>query len=120
MDRITSAFAVRSFSDRRAAFAELHRVLMPGGRGVILEFSPPANGFLDSIATGYVRIVIPFIGGVVSGDRDAYRYLSQTIMAFPSPDGIAAELKAVGFSGIASQRLTGGVTVLYTFDRPDA
>ncbi len=120
VDRIASAFAVRNFSDRHRAFGEFNRVLVPGGRGAVLEFSPPQDGLPGSVAALYVRVLIPFIGGWISGDPDAYSYLARTIMAFPSPGEIVAELKSAGFENVIAQRLIGGVTVLYTFDRPDA
>lgn len=117
VSHLSAAFSVRNFNDRAAAFREFHRVLRSGGRGAIIEFSPPDRNFSGRLIRWYIRHVIPCAGSVISSDREAYRYLSRTIMEFPLPELIEAELESSGFFEIRYRRLIGEVTCLYSFKR---
>lgn len=119
VERVVSAFVLRNVSDRRAAFREVERVLARGGKGALIDFSPPHRSPLGLVVSLYVRYGIPLVGGVISGDPDAYRYLSRTILDFPSPEIVAGELVATGLEGVNWRRLGGGVAVLYTFRKRD-
>jgi demethylmenaquinone methyltransferase/2-methoxy-6-polyprenyl-1,4-benzoquinol methylase len=117
-DRLVAAFAIRNFADRSLVLKEFFRVLAPGGMGVIIEFSRPKPNLWGRCASTYVRWIIPLVGGIVSGDRAAYRYLTDSIMRFPLPEGMVAELEGAGFVSVSARRLTGGIAVLYQFRRP--
>ncbi len=112
-DLITVAFGVRNFSDRNAGLAEMYRVLRPGGRILVLEFSLPENKFIRSVYLIYFRRILPFLAGLVSRQPDAYYYLNRSVEAFPDCDTFSASLKAAGFQRIALQHLTFGIATLY-------
>jgi len=113
-DVVTVAFGVRNLPDRAANFAEAYRVLKPGGRYVILEFSRPRFAPFRAVYHGYLRYGIPTIGGLITGDRDGFVYLNDTIRAFPAQAALAAELRAAGFSAVSWRNLTGGIVALHT------
>jgi len=119
VNRIMSAFVLRNLSDRSSTFSELNRILKPGGRGVVMDFSPPERTIWGGMAYAFIKYGIPGLGGLISGDFPAYRYLSRTILAFPKPEVIAEELKTAGFSSVRYRRLIGGVNVLYSFRKVD-
>ena len=82
-DVITMAFGIRNVPDIDSAFREMHRVLVPGGQVFILEFSLPTNKLIRTLYLFYFRHILPFIGGIISGDRRAYHYLNQSVENFP-------------------------------------
>lgn len=120
IDRVLSAFVLRNLTDRLQTFRECFRVLKSGGRGAFIDFSTLCNGSMWNPVNVHLKFVLPVIGGLLSGDIAAYRYLSRTIMAFPQPSTIYKELAEAGFTNISYKRLFGGVAVLYTFMRIDA
>jgi len=111
-DAATISFGLRNMADRHKCLSELHRVLRPGGRLWVLEFSQPYR-WLRPFYYLYLRYALPLIAAVVTGDRGAYDYLCGSISAFPSHEGITAEMKAAGFAGITVERLTGGIVALH-------
>lgn len=113
-DVATVAFGVRNLPDRAANFAETLRVLKPGGRYVILEFSRPGFAPFRGAYHAYLRHGIPAIGGLLTGDRPGFIYLNDTIRAFPPQPALAAELRAAGFSVVSWRNLTGGIVALHT------
>ncbi len=96
-DAVSCSFGFRNFADFKRGLEEFYRVLQPGGRCVILEFPPPPENLLGQLYTVYFRHVLPFIGGVVSGKPEAYKYLPESVMAFPKPEALAALMREVGF-----------------------
>lgn len=112
-DVVTVAFGVRNFPDRAANFREVLRVLRPGGRYVLLEFSRPANSAWRALYHFYLRTMIPLIGGLVTGDRGSFVYLNDSIRAFPAQEALAAELRAAGFSSVTWHDLTGGIVAVH-------
>jgi demethylmenaquinone methyltransferase/2-methoxy-6-polyprenyl-1,4-benzoquinol methylase len=113
-DVVTVAFGVRNLPDRERNFAEVLRVLKPGGRYVILEFSRPPFAPWRGVYHVYLRNVIPALGGVLTGDREGFVYLNDSIRRFPTQPQLAAELRAAGFSAISWKDLSGGIVALHT------
>lgn len=113
-DAYTIAFGIRNVPDLDKALAEAHRVLKPGGRFVCLEFSRVTVPLLDDIYERYSFDVIPRIGELVAGDRDAYQYLVESIRRFPDQAAFADRIAAAGFSRVAWRNLTGGVAAMHS------
>ena len=113
-DVVTVAFGVRNLPDRSANFAEVLRVLKPGGRYVVLEFSRPGFAPWRGLYHFYLRNVIPAIGGALSGDRESFVYLNDSILQFPTQTQLAAELRHAGFAAISWKSLSGGIVAIHT------
>lgn len=113
-DVVTVAFGVRNFPDRDRNFAEVYRVLKPGGRYVILEFSRPPFAPWRGVYHVYLGHAIPAIGGALTGDREGFVYLNDSIRRFPTQPALAAELREAGFSAITWRDMTGGIVALHT------
>ena len=99
-DIVTVSFGIRNMPDRAAGFREALRVLKPGGRYLILEFSAPRARLFRSLFRFYAGTIIPWLGAVVAHDRVSYQYLNDSIMQFPPPERLAAELREIGFSSV--------------------
>ena len=113
-DVATVAFGVRNFPERERNFAEVLRVLKPGGRYIILEFSRPPFAPWRGVYHVYLRQAIPLIGGMLTGDRAGFVYLNDSIRQFPVQAALAAELRAAGFSAVSWKNLSGGIVALHT------
>jgi len=109
----TVAFGVRNLSRTQQGLNEMHRVLRPGGKLLILEFSRPANPIIKPLYNFYLNKVLPRVAGAVSGDKEAYEYLASSIAAFYEPEELLAMLRAAGFSTTARQPLTFGIVTIY-------
>jgi demethylmenaquinone methyltransferase/2-methoxy-6-polyprenyl-1,4-benzoquinol methylase len=116
-DAATIAFGIRNVADVDAALGEIHRVLKPGGRLLILEFSIPRNAAIRGLYLFYFRHVLPSLGGFISGDRSAYRYLNESVEAFPYGEAFVQLMRRAGFSSVESTPLTFGIATLYQGDR---
>ncbi|WP_456411157.1 bifunctional demethylmenaquinone methyltransferase/2-methoxy-6-polyprenyl-1,4-benzoquinol methylase UbiE [Oceanithermus sp.] len=117
-DAITVAFGFRNFADYERGLAEFQRVLAPGGRAVILEFPPPPRGLLGQAYRFYFNGVLPWIGGVISGRPEAYRYLPSSVERFPEPERLAEMMRAAGFAEVRWRLLTGGIAAVHVGDKP--
>ena len=113
-DRLSVAFGIRNFEHLEQGLAEMHRVLRPGGKMVILELSYPDNPFLLWCYKLYALHFLPFIGGWISGDREAYTYLPKSILKFPKADRIVPMLERIGYQQVGVRRFTFGVCTMYT------
>jgi demethylmenaquinone methyltransferase/2-methoxy-6-polyprenyl-1,4-benzoquinol methylase len=91
----------------------MRRVLRPSGMLAILEFSQPSNSLLASLYNWYSRRVLPFIGGALTGVKDAYRYLPESITNFPGVEDLAAQMRRAGFESVEFVRMTGGLVALH-------
>jgi demethylmenaquinone methyltransferase/2-methoxy-6-polyprenyl-1,4-benzoquinol methylase len=111
-DAVTIAFGLRNLADRDRGLREMRRVLRPGGRLFVLEFSQPAR-WLRPFYYFYLRHLLPFVAGMVTGDRDAYVYLNDTIASFPDRPTLAAEISAAGFAEVRASPLSSGIVALH-------
>ena len=112
-DVATVAFGIRNVEDRLAGLCELVRVVRPGGRVVVLEFATPRRGPFASLYRLYLTRVLPLLGRLVSRDRDAYRYLPRTVLAWPDPDTFQGEMEGAGLVDCGFRPLTGGIACLH-------
>lgn len=112
-DRISVGFGVRNFEHLELGLSEMYRVLSPGGKLVILELSVPSNAFIRWCYKLYFLKILPFIGGLVSGDRSAYEYLPASVLRFPAPDKFMSIMKSAGFDVVEHRALTLGVCRMY-------
>ena len=110
---ITVAFGVRNLAQTEKGLAEMWRVLKPGGKLLILEFSRPRNAFFKPIYNFYLNRVLPKIAGLVSGDKEAYEYLASSIAKFYEPEVLLSMMKDAGFSRQYCRPLTMGIVTLY-------
>ena len=111
-DAVTIAFGLRNLADRKRGLQEMRRVLRPGGRLFVLEFSQPRM-WVRPFYYFYLRRVLPFIAGVVTGDRAAYVYLNETIAEFPDRAALTKELSTAGFTNVSAKPLTFGIVALH-------
>lgn len=112
-DAATVAFGVRNFSNLDRGLREIHRVLKPGGAFVVLEFSKPKNAAVQAFYGFYSARILPFIGGIISGSREAYSYLPATIREFPSGGEFALVLRSNGFHSVTIFPQTFGIASIY-------
>jgi demethylmenaquinone methyltransferase/2-methoxy-6-polyprenyl-1,4-benzoquinol methylase len=113
------AFGIRNVPDRGAALSEMARVTKPKGRVAVLELGEPSVGWLSPLARFHVRKVIPRLGGMLSGSRE-YRYLQESIVAFPPADEFASLMEACGLSVIEVKPLTFGACTLFVAEPREA
>jgi demethylmenaquinone methyltransferase/2-methoxy-6-polyprenyl-1,4-benzoquinol methylase len=113
LDLITVAFGFRNLTNYRHGLDELTRVLKPGGTLAILEFSQPTNRAFARLYEFFSTRVLPFVGGIISGSRDAYSYLPESIKKFPGAEGLAEQMRAAGFGKVEFERLTFGTVALH-------
>ena len=113
LDLITVAFGFRNLTNYRHGLEELARVLKPGGALAILEFSQPNNRAFAGLYGFFSTRVLPWVGGMISGSRDAYSYLPESIKKFPGAEGLAEQMRAAGFSSVEFERLTFGAVALH-------
>lgn len=111
------AFGARNLADLDAGLREVHRVLEPGGRFVVLEFTTPRSTLVRVLYQAYFRRILPAIGGAISGHRTAYRYLPESVAHFPAEDELAARMRTAGFTHVSWSSLTGGIAALHVGER---
>ena len=111
-DLITIAFGLRNLADRAKGLAEMHRVLRPGGRLIILEFSQPYLWFRPFYYF-YLRGILPWVARWLTGDRDAYLYLGTSIAGFPNREGLGREIEKAQFNQVKSEPLTFSIVAMH-------
>jgi demethylmenaquinone methyltransferase/2-methoxy-6-polyprenyl-1,4-benzoquinol methylase len=112
-DRVTCAFGIRNFEHKEQGLSEFRRVLKPGGKVVILELSVPQNRVVRWAYDLYFTHLLPAIGGVVSGDKAAYRYLPASVHGFPAPQAFCRMMEEAGFSAVRCRTFTGGLCRIF-------
>jgi demethylmenaquinone methyltransferase/2-methoxy-6-polyprenyl-1,4-benzoquinol methylase len=119
-DVASVAFGVRNLADPHAGLAELARVVKPGGRVIVLEFATPRPTLFAALYRAYFTRVLPRIGGAISGDREAYRYLPRTVLAWPGPEEFQRWFERAGLVDCGHRLLSGGIACLHWGRVPDA
>jgi len=112
-DAATIAFGLRNVTDRMRCLQEMRRVVRPGGRVLVLEFSHPVWPVFREIYLLYFRHILPLIGRLIQGDPDTYRYLPETVLEFPDQEALADMLRTAGLRDVRYYNLTGGISCLH-------
>jgi demethylmenaquinone methyltransferase/2-methoxy-6-polyprenyl-1,4-benzoquinol methylase len=113
LDLLTVAFGFRNLANYESGLLEMRRVLRPGGMAAILEFTQPPNAMFGACYHLYCRRILPYIGGLISGSRDAYTYLPESVRKFPAAPGLASMMQRAGFANVSFEYLTGGIVALH-------
>ncbi len=112
-DCVTIAFGLRNVTHKEQALASMLRVLKPGGRLLVLEFSKPTSEFLGKLYDAYSFGVIPKIGRLIAGDEDSYRYLAESIRMHPDQDTLRDMMEDAGFERCDYHNMTGGIVAIH-------
>jgi demethylmenaquinone methyltransferase/2-methoxy-6-polyprenyl-1,4-benzoquinol methylase len=118
-DAVTIAFGLRNVTDKERALGEMHRVVKPGGRALVLEFSKVRDELLGKLYDFHSFQVLPRIGRLVAGDEDSYRYLAESIRKHPDQDTLKTMMEHAGFGRVDVRNLNGGIVAIhrgYRFD----
>jgi len=117
-DVVSVAFGIRNLSDAHAGLREFKRVVRPGGTVLVLEFSPPPSGLFGRLYSFYFQNVLPRIGGWISKDAEAYRYLPRTVSAWPAPSEFRRWMEQSGLVDCGHASLSFGIASLHWGRRP--
>ncbi len=117
-DGVASAFTVRNLARLEDGFREIHRVLKPGGRMLSLEFSKPSSHIVNLLYRPYLNRLLPFVGGRISGDRHAYRYLAESIGDFPGAEELAGCIRAAGLGHVEYHMMNLGTVAAHLGRKP--
>lgn len=117
-DAVVSGFLMRNVTDVQRALKEQQRLLKPRGRIVILDTTRPKKNILSPLIWFYMHVVIPFLGGLLSGFRDAYNYLPDSTEGFLTAEELAVRMAAVGFKNINFKRLMFGTIAIHSGEKP--
>ncbi len=118
VDAISIAFGLRNIRPREAAYAEALRVLVPGGRFCVLEFGSAKDRILFGLYNFYLTRILPLVGRLASRNRGAYRYLAETVAAYPAAATLAEEMHSAGFVNVRYTRHTAGIVWLHSGEKP--
>jgi demethylmenaquinone methyltransferase/2-methoxy-6-polyprenyl-1,4-benzoquinol methylase len=117
-DCVTIAFGLRNVTEKDTALASMLRVLKPGGRLLVLEFSKPENDLLSKAYDTYSFRVLPFMGRLVANDSDSYQYLAESIRMHPDQDTLKDMMEDAGFTRCEYHNMTGGIVALHKGVKP--
>jgi demethylmenaquinone methyltransferase/2-methoxy-6-polyprenyl-1,4-benzoquinol methylase len=112
VDAVTISFGLRNMADRHKSLTEMHRVIRPGGSLFVLEFSQP-HWWFRPFYYAYLKLILPLVAGLVTGDRSAYEYLGGSIEQFPARSQLSAEILRAGYAKVAAEPLTFGIVALH-------
>jgi demethylmenaquinone methyltransferase/2-methoxy-6-polyprenyl-1,4-benzoquinol methylase len=112
-DAVTIGFGIRNLSHPEKGLGEFLRVLKPGGKLMVLEFSLPVNRLLRGLYHLYSFHWMPFAGGLICGTGASFRYLAESIRVFPKPDEMAEQMRSLGFRDVRFHRLSNGIAVVH-------
>ncbi len=113
VEAVTISFGIRNIEERWQVLSEFYRVLKPGGRLFVMEFSYPDQPLLYRLYRFYFDHILPPIGNLISGTNYAYSYLAESVDTFPNDDKFVAEIEAAGFRGLAIKKLTFGIAKIF-------
>lgn len=116
---VSCAFGIRNFEHKDLGLSEFYRVLKPGGKAVILELSVPTRRFPRELYDLYFVHVLPWIGGVVSGNKAAYKYLPASVHAFPAPEGFCDLMRDAGFKNVRVKTFTFGLCRMFVGNKAE-
>ncbi len=117
-DGVTIAFGLRNLASVESGLVELLRVVKPGARLAVLEFSRPKYAVFRGLFRVYFTKVLPFVGGLISGSKGAYQYLPDSVSRFPDQDELSTLMRDAGFEEVTYKNLTGGIAALHLGRRP--
>ena len=113
IDCITIAFGLRNVTDKALALRSMHRVLKPGGRLLVLEFSKPTSPLLSQVYDAYSFSALPFMGKLITNDADSYRYLAESIRKHPDQETLLEMVEDAGFVDCKYHNMTGGIVAIH-------
>ncbi len=113
----TVAFGVRNFENLELGLSEMYRTLCSGGQAVILEFSKPKSFPMKQLYGFYFKYILPRLGGVISGNQEAYQYLPDSVFRFPEGETFLEIMSKVGFINLKQYRLTFGIATIYVGEK---
>lgn len=119
-DGVCISFGIRNMPEFSKALREFYRILRPGGKAVILEFSLPRNRLVRSAYLLYFRKILPLVGGWISGDKQAYMYLNRTVEGFPYGEEFCERMRQASFSEVRKEELTFGIATKYVGIKTDS
>jgi demethylmenaquinone methyltransferase/2-methoxy-6-polyprenyl-1,4-benzoquinol methylase len=117
-DLVACSFGFRNLANYERGLVEILRVLKPGGAAAILEFAEPRGKLFGSVYRFYFRCVLPWLGGLISGNGSAYTYLPNSVRKFPSPEMLQAQFERAGYKDARFERWSGGIVALHTARKP--
>lgn len=118
-DIVTIAYGLRNLADLAGGLREIRRVLKPGGRLLVLDFGKPNNALWRAVYLAYLRRFVPILGRVLAGSADAYGYILESLQHYPGQEGVAAQLRQLGYENIRVVNLLGGVMGIDYAERPN-